>query len=395
MRPMNNLFFDTELEGHHSEYISHVIEYLANNKSIGNYTFIVHPDFSRKFPSIAKKAESVDNISIVGISHLELTKINQGNLIIKSVNTYKLLDKYAKRFSATSVFLLYFNIFQFSLGLFRPDYEIKGILFMQFYRMQKKSLKDKFKYLRKKIQTLFYVRNKQIKRVFVLNDQKTVTYLNNEYNTSIFYLLPDPIPVYIPLPDFNIYNEYSIDKKRKIFLHIGELSERKGTIDILDAFNQLEVKNIGQIALLLIGSANIAIDALIKSKIIILNKKFEHVLIIYQNEFIKESKMKSLFEQCDIVLVPYKNVEASSGILGHSIAARKPVIGTKKGLLGEMIKKNKLGVLIDESTPECIACGIEEAMIKNYPKFENEYYLKEHSKEKFAEILLGSLSQIK
>ncbi len=47
--------------------------------------------------------------------------------------------------------------------------------------------------------------------------------------------------------------------------------------------------------------------------------------------------MKSYFEQTDYFLIPYKNVESSSGILGHAIAAGKPVIATDKGLIGDFV----------------------------------------------------------
>lgn len=389
---MSKLFFDTDLTGHHSEYISHLIDYLVNNNSLGHFTFIVHPDFSKKFPLIISKAEQVENIRIIEIDHKEHTKINKGILLIRSINKYKLMDKYAKRFSATHVCLLYFNIFQFALGLFNPAYEISGILFLQFYRMQKISVKDKLKYLQKDLQTRFYTRNKRIKKVFVLNDQKTVNFLNKRYDTVIFDLLPDPIPVHAPLPDFNIHNEYLIDKNRKIFLHIGSLYKEKGTIDILKAFNYLEAKDIDLVALLMIGQADPATDALIRSKIAILNQKIKNVVIIYENEFISNSKMKSLFNQCDIVMLPYKQVETSSGILGHAMAVGKQVIGTNQGLLGEIIKENKMGILINKSTPELIALGMKEAITNNQLRYENKYYLQEHTKEKFAEIIFGAMN---
>ena len=388
---MNKLFYDTDISGHHSEYISHLVDYLAKNKLVEKYIFIVHPDFLIEFPHIIIKAETVANIKLVAISLQEHTKINQGNLILRSIKTYELMDKYAKRFSATHVCLLHFNIFQFALGLFKQKYEIISILFLQFNRMQTKSLNDKLKYLRKKLQTGFYIRNKQIKKVFVLNDQKTVEYLNMKFSTTIFHLLPDPVPEVVPLPNFNIYNEYLFDKERKIFLHVGSLSKRKGSINILDSFNHLEIKDLDKIVLLMIGKTDQSTDTLIKNKIALLNQKFENIVIVYKNEFISESKMKSLFEQCHIVLVPYKNVEVSSGIIGHSIAARKPVIGINKGLLGEMIEENKLGILIQESTPELIAEGIKEAVRKDHFISENERYLLGHSKEKFAEILIGAL----
>ena len=72
--------------------------------------------------------------------------------------------------------------------------------------------------------------------------------------------------------------------------------------------------------------------------------------------------MKSLFDNCNIVLMPYKNPEASSGILGHAMASDKKVITTGQGLLKEMVLINNLGYLLSEVTSKSIASKMCEVL---------------------------------
>jgi hypothetical protein len=45
--------------GHHSEYISSLIDYLFENKCYNECYFLIHPDFPQKFPFIVEKANDL------------------------------------------------------------------------------------------------------------------------------------------------------------------------------------------------------------------------------------------------------------------------------------------------------------------------------------------------
>lgn len=383
------LFFDIYATGHHSEYISHLIDYLDGNEDDNLYYFVVHPQFSDLFPKIAQKAKEIKNIIWIQVTPIEYKKCTQVNLLKKSFLEFKLVCQYAKLYKVNHVFLMYFNVFQFALSFLRPSFTVSGILFLQFYRMDKSGILNKVKYFRKYITTKLYSINPCLKTVFVLNDSKTVDYLNSEFKTDVFKMLPDPIPSLTPLEDFDIYNFYNISRSRKIFLHIGSLSERKGTNEIVDAINCISDLKQEIITILLVGKVN---DEVTASKIRnALENKMSKVQLIWSNDFVTNEMMKSLFDQCDVVLIPYKNAEASSGILGHAAAAKKSVIASGTGLLKEIIEENKLGVLLNEVTPVEIANKIEGILENNdvfYDK--NDTFVQIHSVNKFAELVLNS-----
>lgn len=383
---MRKLFFDLQISGHHSEYINHLVTYITDNKVDDEFYFVVHTRFAESFPNICEKTLGFDNIKWLFVSDEELQQFEKKGILRRSIATYRLVNKYAKQHKADHVTLLFFNTFQIALGIFRSPFTISGILFKQFSRMSKKG--NFVKYYRKYFQTWVFTLNSKVKKVFVLNDEETAQSLNHQFNTTIFDVLPDPIPLLQPLANFDIYEEYAISKDKLIFLHFGSLSDRKGTLAILDAWKLLppEVKN--KIALTFVGKA-------VADIVPRLNEAKDNAELkgafIWDNKFVSEEKMKSLFDQSYCVLMPYKNAEASSGILGHAAAAGKMVIATGKGLLKEMVTNYQLGLLIDEVTPDEIAKKMEEAIGYEFNGGLSKRFLDERTVTTFAKKILAKV----
>lgn len=382
---MRILLFDIYITGHHSEYIGHLINYIVNGKSSDDYFFVVHPLFLKKFTGIVDKSVQSENIFWIPITEKELLKSEKTGIVQKSIRMYRIMNKYAVHYKVDHVVLLTFNTFQLALGLFKPSYTISGILFKPFFRMAKKG--NYIRYYRKYFQTLLFTLNNRINKIFILNDQHTVESLNNEFNTGIFKMLPDPLPELTPLKGFDIYKEYNIiDNERKIFLHLGSLSERKGTFDILDSITLLSSEIKSKVFVLLVGRAEKGVEAKIVERLQILN--MENV-VLWDSTFVSNRKMKSLFEQCFAVLIPYKNQEASSGILGHAGVSFKPVIGPSAGLLGKLIEIHNLGFGLEDCTPKNISKAIISSV---YQKFtidnRNINFIKSHQPEEFSRQLL-------
>uniref|UniRef100_F4CA82 Glycosyl transferase group 1 n=1 Tax=Sphingobacterium sp. (strain 21) TaxID=743722 RepID=F4CA82_SPHS2 len=386
---MTYLFFDIEITGHHSEYIGHLIRYFKHHSRGGSNVFVVHPKFKEKFPQLADEADLAPDVLLIEISEDEYQKSSEGGLIKMSFSRLKLVKKYANAHKASHVFLLHFNVFQFSLMFLRPSFKIRGILFLQFYRMAKQNWKERLKYARKYLITKAYANNKQIERVFILNDISSVNYLNHKFRNNLFSVLNDPVPGLLPLDDFDIYRHYNIEPTRKILLHPGALSDRKGTLEFIQSalFVKSEIQN--ELTFLIAGSAGGAkMSASIENQVNNVNKTTK-IKAIYDPGFLTNEKMKSILDQCYAVVIPYKNSEASSGILGHAAASNKPVISTGKGLLKELIEVYKLGVLIDEVHPELIAKKIEELIHYGDWKSESTRFVAERTPECFASTIVA------
>lgn len=386
---MLRIIYDSAITGHHSEYIDHLVTYIVDNEKLDEkFLFIVREDLQIKFPHIIAKSLKTDKIDWEFISNEKCDFLNALPLYKRSFIELSLVKSYATEFNVKEVILLYFNIFQLALIFKRTSFNIRGILFLQFYRMQKSTIGDKLKYYRKYFITKLFSYNSKIKAVFVLNDQKTIEFLNRKFNTSKFKMLLDPIPLYNEEKDFDVYDYYNISRDKKILLHPGAIDPRKGTYEIIEAIDLLKEKETKEFAILIVGAAKPVIEGRILK--ILAELKNINFCITFDNTFVSNERLKSLFLQSYAVLMPYKNPEASSGILGHAAMAGKWVIVPNAGLIGEIVKSYQLGVLIEKPFPACIAKGIEE--LSNYNERDKSLsakFVSNHTVENFSSSLMN------
>lgn len=389
------LIFDITITGHHTEYIGHLMRYFKQHPSEGKNIFVVHPHFKEKFPHLVPDANANRHIQFVEVTNQEYQKATAGSLFRQSFAMLKLVKQYAGQHKCTQVFLLSFNVFQIGLIFIRPAFKISGILFLQFYRMSKGNWSERLKYFRKYLITKLYSNNKQIDRIFILNDPKTAVYLNNQFRKGLFHVLNDPIPALAPLSEFNIYERYHIAHGRKILLHLGALDDRKGTLEFIQSALHIKSEFQEELAFLVAGSPGGAKMAEKIDQHIRLVNEATKIKAIYEPGFLPDAKMKSILDQCDAIVIPYKNPEASSGILGHAAASNKPLIATGKGLLKELIEQYNLGLLVDEVKPELIADKIEMLHRIGEWKSESSTFVAERTPEIFASTIVAKANSRK
>jgi glycosyltransferase involved in cell wall biosynthesis len=392
----NIMFFDPALSGHHSEYIRHMIYYLAGRRNGDNYYFVLNPLFSVTFADIINSLEGYQNIQVIGLSQLEYDSIYAAKGLVKrSFTEFKVMDRYATDLEINQCVLLCFNTLQLAVALYRPKYLLHGILFGQFtWQVFPDTISGRLHKRRKAFQTKLLLRNKRLKSVFLLNDKESCRQLNERYKTDIFKYLPDPLPEMLPDPDFNLRLYYGIADDRKIYLHIGTLQDRKGTLEIIDAIDHLSEEVGSHAAIIIKGRVLPEFDVQVNEKLTGLANKFG-ALVVYENGFVPDRVLKSMLEQSDYILIPYKNAESSSGILGHAINNKKLVIGPGTGLLGHLIKENRLGYLLKDISGEAIATAMTTLYYNGAAGVNNTErasgYIKENTIEAFAKTLMNEL----
>jgi len=390
------MFFDPALSGHHPEYINHIVKYIVKDTKGANYYFVVNPELNKNFDDIKTLADSNPAIKIIEITPVEYKAIySTGSLIKKSINEFRIMNSYAIKFNIDHCFLLHVNNFQFALGLHKTKYTMHGILFGQYtWQVFPNNFKGWLYKKRKEVQTKWMLRNKKLKGIFLLNDTKSCGELNERYKTNVFKYLPDPVTDFQSETLFNLRSNYNIPSNHKIYLHVGSLEARKGTLDIIDALKYLDDEIRQNITILIMGRSSIPFDLLIKQRIEEINASFK-VSIIYENGYIANSRLKSIFEQIDFILMPYKNTESSSGILGHAIINKKLVIGPGDGLLGYLIAENKLGYLINPVNSMSIAKAITDCFYILSPEYQEDKirndYLRSHTSDVFANVILSQI----
>ena len=390
---MNIMVFDIEITGHHPEYIEHLVKYITKDTENNHkYIFVVHPDFCEKFPWIVNYAKN-SLIKFVPISELELN-----NLLIHKKNVtpfwnskriFNLLIKYAELNNSDSCIIMYFNRFLKPFIYRKTKFKVYGILFAPQVSMSfEKDFVSKIKYLRSWFIRYLYTRNTRINKIYILNDKNGVKELNKQVRKNVFYYLPDPIPEIENEKNFDVRKEYQIEKSKKILLHFGSLRNSKGTIELIKSLNYLSKEVSLNCCLILAGKP---FNKIIEDKILKCIQKVESVQVVFINEFLTNSRMKSFFEQSDIIAIPYKNALASSGVIGHSILSGKPVISTKQGLIGEIIRTYWKGELVELVEPKMIADAIKKTILTEYSEVNASEYIYEHSPYNFAKTILADL----
>ena len=79
--------------------------------------------------------------------------------------------------------------------------------------------------------------NKSIKKICICNDSSSAAFFNRKYQTMKFDRISDPyVSITLTLPDFRKDN--AVKEDAIVLSHIGVLSERKGTLNILKAIKK-------------------------------------------------------------------------------------------------------------------------------------------------------------
>ena len=100
--------------------------------------------------------------------------------------------------------------------------------------------------------------NKSIKKICICNDSSSAAFFNRKYQTMKFDRISDPyVSITLTLPDFRKDN--AVKEDAIVLSHIGVLSERKGTLNILKAIKEMSVVDRNQFVFVFAGKIDLDI----------------------------------------------------------------------------------------------------------------------------------------
>ena len=370
------LIYDSKYVGHHSEYINNILTYLTKYHPINIYIYIaIHP----KVVDIL----DLDKKTIPNVEYIILPEKRKISILTRYFYQLSEIKFIVKERGIEQVVLLYLNPLFISLVLMRYNFSVLGIVFYVYNpNYARYSL---FKRLSKEFYYGAVSKQRKIKKIFVLNDKKSCEYLNKHFHTDKFCYLPDPIPYYEieDLPKEIV----EIKQTRKIALHFGVMSERKGTLLILDTIATLPDEIVSKTSFFFVGKPYTeAFEVLLRNKIYQLQTQFSNINIHYNPHFVSSGQMESYYKLSDFVLMPYLTKSSSSGVLGYAAKHQKPVIVTSNGLLGEIVEKYDLGIST-EINKENLNNSIQN-LILNEKQINGSKYVEEHSVDAFVKTLI-------
>lgn len=81
--------------------------------------------------------------------------------------------------------------------------------------------------------------------------------------------------------------------------------------------------------------------------------------------YIAESQVAEIFQNCDTVVIPYRNFHSQSGVLFMAAAYGKPVVVSDTGALGETVRASDIGEVCQETNVPGLAKALEKLRIPN------------------------------
>ncbi len=389
MKP-STVIFESSFTGHRSMYISHLMKYINTHP-------LLHLQFVFILPAGMEPLLGSLNCS----EHYKCEFMDLGNKnrfhVIRSFQEWNIVKRVLAKYPGLQeIIFMEIDSFLFLISsreFRRFKLKIKGILFQPYIHFQEIKGGPSFHF--RKIWKNFIIQkysllvNRHVKKLFILNDKQGVKVLNNKLK-NLFGNIPDPIDIqHIEIdPAFKktITTKYQIDDSKKNLLVFGSIDNRKNLHTIIEALLLLPKEVKQNIHLIISGKFNK--DC--RSKYLkTIQKAQEDISISYNDDFVKAPERETLFEYCDLVLMPYINFFSASSVVGHAIAHNKNIIGPDKGLLAKIIRDNKLGLNVNPHCKHEIRDAIEKIIGNpNDFKFNGEQLIKEYDPAHFSELLL-------
>jgi glycosyltransferase involved in cell wall biosynthesis len=240
----------------------------------------------------------------------------------------------------------------------------------------------------------YALRNKHIKIIFSL-DPYAVPYFKKMSNRLTCIALPDGYTkTQIKKVPSALKSELGIEPKRLVGLFFGVISKRKGICKVLECIEKLSVFTKHKFCLLIVGKA-LDESAWIGKKINEL-KRIIDVQVVWKNTFVPDNCIQDYFRCADIVLVTHQRHVGSSHVLIRAAAEGVPVLGSNYGLVGKYIRTYHLGYAINTTKAHVIAKTldhwIKNGSLETFNAQHARAFAKQHQSEKFASIILNSLS---
>ena len=356
---MKLLIFDTILNGHHSDYITYLIDYWCSNQLPGQL-FVVTP--GGLAASLPAEYSAHSRLTFVEISEQELQLAQNASRLSRAFAEWNLYIKYAEQIRPTHAMLMYFDLFQLGVWLGKKSpCPLSGIYFRpSFHYGTTASLKEKAVALRKKWLLKGVLTSRALENLFCL-DKSSVPLIQEMAPRVKVLPLSDPVRRY-DVSDRDVAalrNTLGVEEQRKVLLLFGYLDDRKGIEPVLDAVGLLSPEESSRLALVLAGPITDEYRKVVDARIASIKNNAQ---IICHYKEIKGAPIQVLFDMSDYVLTLYQRHVGMSSIIIRAALSEKPLISSDFGYMGALVKKENLGIAVNSESAQAISEAFRQAL---------------------------------
>ena len=380
------LLFDTITDGHHPDYLIHLIGFYSGNKDVELYVS-TGESFKSQFDARQKAEDNLwgDNVTFLPIPSDKLNSIHSKSIYLRSIIEWNLLVETAKEINASQVLLMYFDYYQMGILIGKKaPCPVSAIYFRPNFAENDNGIYPQIK----KWMLSNVLKSGQIQNLFCLVHALVPYMKGQKTQTQI-------IPICDPTKQFEISkseiaefkNKFKVPTDKQIFLNFGYLDDRKGMEVFIDACATLPIEALAKICLLLAGPVPEYYEKIIEAKL----AQVPELEVIRCYGYLPAREVQICFEISDVVLILYQDFLNMSSVLIRAAMANKPTFATQTGMIGELVSKHNVGITVDATSVSEVANELN-AIINNGISY-SEDNLKQLAEENSLNSFLSTIDQ--
>ncbi len=380
------LLFDTITDGHHPDYLIHLIGFYSGNQEVELFV-ATGESFKSQFDERQKAEDNPwgDNVTFMPIPTDKLNSIHSKPIYLRSIIEWNMLVETVKEINASQVLLMYFDYYQ--LGILigkKAPCPVSAIYFRPNFAENDNGIYPQIKkWMLSKV-----LKSGQIQNLFCLV-HALVPYMEAQKTQTHIVLICDPVKQFeVSSPEVAEFrNKFKIPTDKKIFLNFGYLDDRKGMEVFIDACATLPKEALAKICLMLAGPVPEYYEKLIEAKL----AQAPALEVIRCYGYLPAREVQICFEISDVVLILYQDFLNMSSVLIRAAMANKPTFATRTGMIGELVSRNNLGLIVDATSINEVAGDLTK-IIQNGISYSKDN-LKQLAEENSLYSFLSTIDQ--
>jgi glycosyltransferase involved in cell wall biosynthesis len=361
------LVFEPDARGHAEEWLVHIARFVRNRQPPLRVTLAVPQMLAPRLRDIAVEIER--DLEVLPLDQESCAPCLARPLARAAIERWRLMQSCLRSSGADHGHFLCLDAVSLpiALGWDMAGRSVAGVLFRPSvhygaFKPGDERPREIVRDLRKRIMYPMMLGNPALEAVLSL-DPYFVEYARKAYRHGDKVVeLPDPAAIPTPVPSPGEHVALRFPRDRSAFLLFGELTARKGIIELLQACQLLDDATAARVALIVAGRIAPELRAEVGHRVRALRRHRPELWIQVADRRLAEAEIAHTLMDCDVLLVPYQRFVGSSGLLVWAAMFQRPVITQDYGMLGQAVRDYGLGLAVDTTKPAEIAAALKRAI---------------------------------